>query len=591
MNNRLYIFFDKDAAFTLPQSSHEAVTVICPSSAIPCFTSRGDASGITFLPLEDFRDIASVQEAYALTETVCRFRASDGWEPADEIRYGDFGLWWPNIKQTYNVALMPFLENRKLFSACEGFSHVTLIGSSPFALVLHEYLRAFAIPFTVHQPRSIRSLTQSTRARLVPLVISVLQILYTLGSLVILAVRRPKVGVWAGDRVTPPRDYDFRYEDVYRELRKERLRFAEYLRSYTTAKEFFRNVRMRKRPVLYYESILRPLKFLFFWQGKRVMARVRKAHVDALAQLQPFDQFLVLVSTHNYPDCALQKANIPVIRFLLRAVGTKALFAPGGYSRNAPLMIACKMERIFTVGLQHSGYIREYHPDETGVGFHNSASYAMDVFGVWSEYWKNYYGQERAFFPEGSIRVLGHLRDFAPVEPLSETACMPPTPLRVLLISEPIVDSKEILPYVHAIKDDPRFQLIIKCRPDKNDPILKALGNLVDSIPQFGGRMEEAYAASDVVMGSNSNALLEALYFSKPIVLLNTIKWGDYFSFQPLRVGVFAFSAAELPGRLLAAGHLSSEERVRQKRVIWGEGDRSGPKTLLTIIKNFLSHQ
>lgn len=536
--------------------------------------------------LEMFTEVANVHDAYRLTEQLCTLHLANGWHPADETRYGPYKLWWPNVKQIYATSFLPYLHIRPLCAESVHHESVILFGEVSEKTVFKQYLAAFRIPFTDRTPRSFR--LKRLVASSVPWFLSFIQITITLLSALVFAFRRPRVAIWSGDRITTPHDYDFRLEDIYRHLRAAHIPFAEYVRSYSTSKEFFTNLIRRRRPVLYYESFVRPFKWWYFQRGKNKIRSVLQKQASFIERLAPFQRFLLVLGLQVYPDCEMQKASIPIIRMLLKIVGTTMLFAPGAYSRSATILIACKQNGVFTFGLQHGGYFREYHPDESAVFFHGAKSYALDLFGVWSDYWRDYYGQEKEFFAETSFPILGPLRDFPDVPEPTATDCAPANPIRVLLLSEPIVDSNEILPYVNPLFDNPRFRIILKCRPDKNDPILMTLGDRAASLTILSGRMEEAYAQSDVVLGSNSNALLEALYFYKPIVLVKTKKWGDYFGSKKIRIGHFVESPQELPTLLVEAASLSPHERIRQKQIIWGTEYHSGPKHIIEIIRKRL---
>lgn len=546
---------------------------------------RRPRPGLELASLEDFRRPASVQTTAQLLEGVSRAELPVGGRLSQLVRYADFEVWWLTQKQVYSQYLTPYVEYARLWQRLAAADLVLFGDVSPLTRLAELVLTVNGIPHR-YLDRLVRIKTGLQRLNLRSLLLSFVQIIVSLASLTVLVLRRPRLAIWAGDRITPPLDCDFRYEDLYRSLRQARLGFVEFLRSYTTPREFVRNLLRRRRPVVYPESFLRPFFPLFqAWAASR-LRRLTRQISGQLNNATAEDRLLTLVAVQVLADCLILRAQIPVSRCLLWLTGLKVLFVPGGYSRVGPLVMAAKCQGVATVGLMHGPYVRQYHPDEVGLGFDGPRSHAIDLFGVWSEYWKNYYRHDGRFFRDEQLFVAGHLREFPAVRsPASLTSHQP---LRVLLLSEPLVESAEILPYLKTILGDRRFQLAIKCRPDRNDPILRALAARGVELPLAHGRMEPALAHTDVVIGSHSTALLEALYFYKPILVLRTERWGDYFSLAPVAPQVLVDRPGALPVALTTAVQQGLGPVTALRSRFWGSLSFSGPQTIVAVIRDYL---
>ena len=77
------------------------------------------------------------------------------------------------------------------------------------------------------------------------------------------------------------------------------------------------------------------------------------------------------------------------------------------------------------------------------------------------------------------------------------------------------------------------FEFVIKKRPYTQDVFYN---NLVSQYPEYrnvktvGGDVYEAISSFDLVVGSHSTAVIDSVRLHKPFLLLNTIKWGNYFN-------------------------------------------------------------
>ncbi len=531
--------------------------------------------------LSAFRRIANVQRACDLTVAMSKITLPDGRRLPSVVREGDYELWWMNNKTIYSFFIMPYLEYEPFFTLIMEAETVALAGAFRHQELLEDAAWAAGTRLEyVGTTKAIDRMGSAWNPR--ALIMSFVQMFVTIISLLILVFRRPPVGIWTADILTRPFDYDFRYQDLYKELRASKLRFVEFLRLFGTSKTFFRNLARRRRPALYYESFTRPLKAGLTRQALALEQKV-VASLPAPNPATRRERFLTLLAMKAWPDCLAQQRLIPVLRHVLRLVGTKALFVPGAYGRGGALIIAAKQVGIKSVDLMHTPYMRSFHPEEAGVGFDGPRSHAVDYFGVWSDFWVRYYQQERAFYGQTALFPAGHLRTFPRVEPAHQQAHG--QPIRVLLVSEPLVDPAEIVAYLRPLLNDPRFRLAIKCRPERNDTILKELGDVGQRLHLFFGRMEDAFAESDVVIGAHSTGLVEALYFYKPIVMLATQKWGDYFEVQKNAIAPYVETPTALPDAILAAATLPPAQLRERRAKIWGDSYRNGPRVIVRLLE------
>jgi hypothetical protein len=95
----------------------------------------------------------------------------------------------------------------------------------------------------------------------------------------------------------------------------------------------------------------------------------------------------------------------------------------------------------------------------------------------------------------------------------------------------------EIIPYLKYLLKDDSIEVGVKVRPMVEDIYYE---NMKLEFPEirdlkiYDGKIEDVADSFDVFIGSNSSAIIEASLFGKISILLNTVKFGDYFDMDEL---------------------------------------------------------
>ena len=169
-----------------------------------------------------------------------------------------------------------------------------------------------------------------------------------------------------------------------------------------------------------------------------------------------------------------------------------------------------------------------------------SDHYSCDVYGVWSEYYLEYFRKyskistKDSFQFSGLLRPVKNMNQVSPFERISEDK------IKVLLISEPLVSVMEIIPYIKRLLENNDIEVAIKVRPMVRDSYyekMKVKLPCTKNLDIFSGDIHEVGKKFDVFVGSYSTAVIEASLIGKISVLLDTKKWGDYLDIDTLISG------------------------------------------------------
>ncbi|NUQ00845.1 MAG: hypothetical protein HUU35_13430, partial [Armatimonadetes bacterium] len=298
---------------------------------------------------------------------------------------------------------------------------------------------------------------------------------------------------------------------------------------------------------------------------------------------QPADPLAVAVFGAFADRLRGARARVGGLRRLLRWTGVRHLVGWEFANRQALLTIAAKCEGIPVSGFMHGAGMRTYMAHEFMPEFQAARPHGPDRFGVWSEWWREYYQRQSKLY--GSVEVSGPMR---PAAVLAKGERGPREgPLRVLWISEPLIHPSEVIDYLDAVRA--RHELVIKIRPANKDRFYSALLELrpdYAQTPAVDGSIHEAVANADVVVGSHSTAVIEASLQETPFVLVATQQWGDYFEVADgVQPALYVTTPADLLVSIDAHGTAPDRGRIRQLRErFFGQPGASGTAWLAEVV-------
>lgn len=562
----------------------EVSTIIAPAS----LAEEVRGSRRHFVDLDSLVDFGSIYEAAALTERLTQITLPGGQRLTELVTFRGYELWWIHYDAFYYNFLFPLMQYRRLLERLVGFSEVQLYGVPNLPLFRY-YLEAYGVRCVNLQRWRAQVLWWKYLLR------EMFDSLLSFLALIRLKSKGAKVLLHPcfGDLLDYPHDYDFRMRRIFGELRARRIPFVEIVRSTQPLRIMLRHARIRRRPVIYSSSLVA----LIYRVGDALAGRgnLQRKVVQQMAGRPPEERFLASVAMHYQRNARNPVVAIRLMSAILRWLDIRVAFVLHPSARSLHELIACKLNNIPTVGIQHGAGKRFYLVSEYMAGYDGACSLGTDVFGCWSGYWRDEYRQySRVLRPE-RLQIAGHLRP-VPAELLSigKQKSRDSEIIRVLHVSDTIVDPREPLPYLRALVADPRLRVTIKARPMIKDRLVAYLRDhapdVFSQIKVVTGDIHQAIAWSDVVVGCYSTAVLEGLLQLKPLVFFNTRRWGDYYEFQAIEAarGFFAESPEVAPECVKTVLQTPHDTLEQLRKYFWGDPTRDGGKWIVDQIERLL---
>ncbi len=492
-----------------------------------------------FIKQEDLIDPGSVQEATFLLKKLSLLKTSKGERLSKLIMFRGFELWWIHYGDFMHRFCFPYTRYKNLLERAAISKKVYLYKPQSVELFQY-YLSAHHVACEI---------VGETSHNNIPAIGVWIQVFLSSLFLIWAKFQKTQVMVWTSDLFDPPHDYDFRMGFIYKELRERQIKFIEFIRSLESTKKVLQHAVVRRRPVVYSAAIINVTHWLSTPFNKRYVQKIDGA-LDI--PINPEERFWYGVATHYIRRTAGTVQSIKIMSAVLKFLEIKVANINDATSRNYHEVLACKLLHIPVVGIMHGAASQYYNVSDFMHEFDGEKSISVDVYGVWSEWWRQYYlAHSKAYKPEelvvsGPIRPLAnHLQNASPLKPHVRP--------KVLFIAEQLGAPSETMPYLDALLTAPHISLYIKFRSYRDgfeDWLKKYRPDVLEKVGSgqtFYGNMVEAIDKCDVVVGSHSTAVLEAVLRLKPLVFYDTKKWGDYFGVGSLAgQSLFAKNPQEL---------------------------------------------
>ena len=515
--------------------------------------------------LEKLINPGSIREANLLVDELSRLAMPNGKRISKLINWCGYELWWIHYGGLMSNFCLPYTQYRTLLSYLKDFEKVCLYWP-PNPDLFRYFLEA-------HNRRCI-IIKQFKFGNLLPLPFGVfLQLLISAISLPWMKIKKPELMVWASDKISPPYNFEYRNKSVYKELIEKKIPFAVFMRSVEFWPKVLENAWRRKRAIIYSSAIIELLHFF---------SRPFNHLAVSFPSSDPEKRFQFSVAVHYLRNVRGSIWSILAMKLLFRWIGIKAAYINDGCDRTFHEVLGCKLAGIKTVGIQHAATSRYAFIPDFMPAFDGDLPLSVDKYGLWSEWWLEYYLKYSRAYHKEQLFVSG------PCNPLEKETAKDGSfqrggPLKVLFVSEQLAAPSEILPYLLKLLEIKEFTVSLKFRPYRDGFekwLQKNRPDILERVGIFRGSPQQAAAMSDVAVGSHSSAVLEALLQLKPIVFFWTNKWGDYFDLKDLdKEGrFFASNPQELADFVRESNNMPEDTIKQLQKRFFGDPNKNGGK-------------
>ena len=545
------------------------------------------AASMEFVPLEPLVGPGSIYEASAFVEELSYVKLADDTRIAKSFLYKGYELWWINCGNLFHYFCLPYTRYKKLLEYLKGFQHVYVYRPS-YKSMFSCYLQAYGSEMTVLPEPGLKS------PSLLPFGIF-LQIIITLLCMPILMMRKTRLMVYTGDKFEKDKDYDFRMRFVYEESRKRKISFVEFIRGFESWKTVVQHAFKRKRLVIYPEAITFVGRFISILSGGQSRARREFGSHLFVSETDPETRFKLLVATQYLLTVYDDMWAIRIMKWILHVIGVKAAFITAASERSFHSVLGCKLNAIPTIGIMHGVQTRHYNLYDFMPGFDGAKVLSVDTFGVWSEWWREYYLKNSHAYKSEQLRVSGIMR---PLEMSngSRVSTMPHNgPVRVLFIAEQNAVPTEVMPYLRELLTRRDIELTLKFRPYRDGFETWLLQHEPSILKQKNlkiakGSMQESIIHADVAVGCQSTGVLETVLQLKVPLYFRTQKWGDYYNLKEYDEthSFFAETPKELIEKIKNVRSIPIEALKDLQERYFGDPHRNGSKWVVEQVEKYL---
>ena len=544
--------------------------------------------GVAFIPIDDFIEPGSIYEASAFAEELSCLTLPDGSRLTKTFLYKGYELWWVHYNSIFLYFCLPYTQHRKLLEYLKQIQSVSFY-RPPYKSLFSCYLRAYGCEVAILRERGFKSPSSFPFGVL-------FQILITFFSILILSVHKRRIMVFTGDKFEKDKDYDFRMKYIYEELRQRKLPFVEFIRSLESWKTVLGHAIKRKRPVIYSEGITFVGRFVSVILGGHRRGRKKFGVHNFSSETDPEKKFKLLVATQYLLGVYDDIWAIRIMKLILQVSGVKAALVITASERNFHAVLGCKLNDTPTVGIQHGVASPHYNVTDFMPGFDEEKMLSVDKYGLWSEWWKEYYVKNsKAYRPE-QLYVSGPMRPLMRGGVLLDRNQKRDDLTRVLFVSEQQAVPEEVLPYLNALMEKEGVLVYITFRSYRDNFEIWLKNNHPEILHKFGEDkilrrgIQDAISYCDVVIGSHSTGVLEALLALKPIVFFSTKKYGDYFDLKDhgSRYKFFAENPKDLMDCIMKSKKIPTDALKGLQERFFGDPYRSGSKWVVEQVENIL---
>jgi hypothetical protein len=532
---------------------------------------------ITGSKLNALIDPGSIYEATELLEELPKLMLPNGAPITESLMYEGYQLWWIHNSDIFRYFCLPYTQYNRLLEHLRDFSVINLV-NPPYESLFRIYLESHG--------RTVRVVKE--RKDFAPGLFSVgvlIQLFLTLISLPILAIRKLPILIYTGDKFERGKDYDFRMKSIYEELRRRHLPFSEFIRGIESWQTVVSHAWTRKRAVVYSEAII-PLA--------RLLGQIEGRKTFTLPASTPEQRFRLAIAT-QYIQTREDVWAIRIMRGILRAIQVRAAFIPAASERSWHTLLGCKLNNIPTVGIMHGAHSRYYNTYDFLTGYKGEKHLGVDKYGVWSEWWKEYYTDNSKVYTPEHLHVSGPMRSLTPNDD-EKTELSNGDLIRVLFISEEMAVPQEVLPYLYELLKHKDLKVILKFRPsrdrfeewlEENNPEMFNREDLEISRENILGAVRNI----NVAVGCQSTGVIEALFQLKVPIYFRTQKWGDYYNIKSYdkAESFFAETPDDLVKKIRNYKKIPTEDLKNLQEKYFGDPYRNGSKWVVDEIQEVIS--
>src|SRR3990167_6358373 len=153
------------------------------------------------------------------------------------------------------------------------------------------------------------------------------------------------------------------------------------------------------------------------------------------------------------------------MKLILKFIGIKAAIILSAGGRNLHEVLACKLLGIRIVGIQHGMSSKDYMVSDFMHQFDGEKKLSVDKYGLWSEWWRQYYLKNSKAYKLEQLFVSGPMRPLEDRGILTQTPALREDRVKVLFVPGQLAEPEETIRYLCSLLETKDLAIYITFRP------------------------------------------------------------------------------------------------------------------------------
>ena len=508
----------------------------------------------------------SIENVQDYFRDICEYQINNEYN-VDKYKLENISLWWLRNRLIYeNICLYSCKYKNLLQHILDNKNNKIKIITSDDRLkfLIYHYCTYNKIKITIYD---------SFLHKVNLLLSTLLKLSLTIISLPFLVVKKNKSLIFTSNNFSKYGNFDYRFYSLFSEFKKQSISYFIGIRTINYPLTILTRFIKRGKPVIFFDSINEICNY--------ILPTTFKSNHN-----QPC--FLEYISdARNLINFKSIRYSLKLHRFLLRLISPNCAFIADNCERSNILLVACNQLSIPTIGIMNG--IETIYFQVQKFNFYSKINHSLFMqkhYGVWSEGIKNYYLKKSKLYKEKNIEVSGKLRMNISNQLINSFSNLPIK--NICWLIEIHVDPFEIIPYLKSILKNTNFKIDFKLDPTKYENSLRYFKILNSHLSEYdlqysNATIEDAVFKYDLFIGAFTTALIDTISAYKPILIIKTKQWGNYFDIDE-NLTLLVRSHNDIISKI---ENIDYNDQLKFKNIFASDNNLNGPIWIINKLKKY----
>lgn len=507
--------------------------------------------------------IENVQEFY---KNICEYQSNNKYN-VDKHKLESISLWWFYNRLIYENICVYSNKYKKLLqfiSQNKNYEFKIITSDEKLKFLIHHYCTFNKIKIKIYD---------SFFHKINLFLSTILKLVLTVMSLPFLLTKKNQTLIFTSNNFSKYGKFDYRFYSLFSEIQKQNIKYFIGIRTINYPLTILSRFIKRGKPIIFFDSINEICNYIF--------PTKYKSNCN-------YPDFLEYISdAKNLVNFNSIKYSLNLHKFLLKLISPNSALIADNCERSNILLVSCNQLSIPTIGIMNGVETVYYNVQK--FYYYSQIDHSLfkqKHYGVWSEGIKRYYLKKSKLYKENNLEVSGKLRINGNHQ--SKNCFTNFSVKNICWLIEIHVDPFEIIPYLKTILKTSNYRIYFKLDPTKYENSLNYFNILKLHLSEYHLEysdlaIEDAVYEYDLFIGAFTTALIDAISAYKPILIINTLQWGNYFDIDE-NMSLLVKSHYDIIYKIL---NIDYNDQLKFKNIFSPDNNLNGPQWIISKIKKY----